>query len=253
MEVVADKVFEVNAPVEDVWGLLSDPSRVVVCVPGAQLTEILDDHNFKGKISVKIGPVTSKFNGDAQFEKLDPENKEMVLKGAGADTGGKGSANMTMTVRLSPKGDGTEVSSSMKLSITGKLAQFGSRMIVAVNDKIFDQFAKRFSKMAESGGATEEPAAAPSTPAPAAPAAESAAASTPAAPAAAATATASASTGVDTSALEARIATLEATVKRLETQVRVVQSQLNSDNEPEPVNGLQLVGSAIMSMFTGKK
>ena len=248
MEVVADKVFEVNAPVEDVWGLLSDPSRVVVCVPGAQLTEILDDHNFKGKISVKIGPVTSKFYGDAQFEKLDPENKEMVLKGAGADTGGKGSANMTMTVRLSPKGDGTEVSSSMKLSITGKLAQFGSRMIVAVNDKIFDQFAKSFSKMAESGGATEEPAAAP-----AAPAAEPTAASTPAAPAAAATATASASTGVDTSALEARIATLEATVKRLETQVRVVQSQLNSDNEPEPVNGLQLVGSAIMSMFTGKK
>ena len=54
MEVTADKNFTVNAPVEKVWELLSDPSRVVVCVQGAQLTEMVDDKNFKGKISVKI-------------------------------------------------------------------------------------------------------------------------------------------------------------------------------------------------------
>ena len=92
MEVTADKNFTVNAPVDKVWELLSDPSRVVVCVQGAQLTEMVDDKNFKGKISVKIGPVTSKFNGEGRCEKLDAQNKEMVLQGAGKDTGGKGSA-----------------------------------------------------------------------------------------------------------------------------------------------------------------
>ncbi|MEK9761352.1 MAG: SRPBCC family protein, partial [Deltaproteobacteria bacterium] len=163
MEVTADKNFTVNAPVDKVWGLLSDPSRVVVCVQGAQLTEIVDDNNFKGKISVKIGPVTSKFNGEGRFEKLDAQNKEMVLQGAGKDTGGKGSASMTMTVNLKEVDGATEVTSSIKLSITGKLAQFGSRMIVAVNDKLIEQFVDKFREVAEGGG---EPVVAPAPAAP---------------------------------------------------------------------------------------
>ena len=238
MEVTADKNFTVNAPVDKVWELLSDPSRVVVCVQGAQLTEIIDDKNFKGKISVKIGPVTSKFNGEGRFEKLDAQAKEMVLQGAGKDTGGKGSASMTMTVNLKEVDGATEVTSSIKLSITGKLAQFGSRMIVAVNDKLIEQFVGKFREVAEGGG---EPAAAPAPAAPVtvAPAATSATASQPAA---------KAPTSAADPALEGRVTELEATVKRLETQIRVMQTQLNAE-EPEPVNGLQLVGSALKGMF----
>ena len=240
MEVTADKNFTVNAPVDKVWELLSDPSRVVVCVQGAQLTEIIDDKNFKGKISVKIGPVTSKFNGEGRFEKLDAQAKEMVLQGAGKDTGGKGSASMTMAVNLKEVDGATEVTSSIKLSITGKLAQFGSRMIVAVNDKLIEQFVGKFREVAEGGG---EPAAAlaPATPVTVAPAA---ATSQPAA-------TTTAPTSPADPALEGRVAELEVIVKRLETQIRVMQTQLNAE-EPEPVNGLQLVGSALKGML-GKK
>jgi hypothetical protein len=239
MEVTADKNFTINAPVDKVWELLSDPSRVVVCVPGAQLTEIVNDNNFKGKISVKIGPVTSKFNGEGRFEKLDAQAKEMVLQGAGKDTGGKGSASMTMTVNLKEVNGATEVTSSIRLSITGKLAQFGSRMIVAVNDKLIEQFVRKFREIAEGGGETVAPAAATPTAATLAETSQSATAST----------TASASAGDP--ALEGRVAELEATVKRLETQIRVMQTQLSAE-EPEPVNGLQLVGSALKGMF-GKK
>ena len=204
---------------------------------------MVDDKNFKGKISVKIGPVTSKFNGEGRFEKLDAQNKEMVLQGAGKDTGGKGSASMTMTVNLKEVDSATEVTSSIKLSITGKLAQFGSRMIVAVNDKLIEQFVAKFREVAEGEGET---AAAPATAAPvtAAPVATPAATSQPAADTAVPTSSAD-------PALEGRVAELEATVKRLETQIRVMQTQLNAE-EPEPVNGLQLVGSALKGMF-GKK
>ena len=238
MEVTADKNFTVNAPVDKVWELLSDPSRVVVCVQGAQLTEIINDKKFKGKISVKIGPVTSKFNGEGRFEKLDAQAKEMVLQGAGKDTGGKGSASMTMMVNLKEVDGATEVTSSIKLSITGKLAQFGSRMIVAVNDKLIEQFVSKFREVAEGGG---EPAAAPAIPVTAAPAATSATTRQPAVD----TATPTSAADPD---LESRVTELEATVKRMETQIRVMQTQLNAE-EPEPVNGLQLVGSALKGMF----
>ncbi|MCS5599709.1 MAG: SRPBCC family protein [Rhodospirillales bacterium] len=148
MEVKAEKQLKLNQNPDMVWKMMIDPSFMVKSVPGAELTELLDDRNFNGKISLKIGPVTAKFNGEAKFTKLVEEDYELTLEGKGLDTSGKGGANMTMNIKLAPIDDGgTEMKSSMSLSITGRLAQFGARMIVAVNNKMFDQWAKSFTDL----------------------------------------------------------------------------------------------------------
>ena len=148
MEVKAEKLLKLNQNPDMVWKMMIDPSFMVKSVPGAELTELLDDRNFNGKISLKIGPVTAKFNGEAKFTKLVEEDYELTLEGKGLDTSGKGGANMTMNIKLAPIDDGgTEMKSSMSLSITGRLAQFGGRMIVAVNNKMFDQWAKSFTDL----------------------------------------------------------------------------------------------------------
>ena len=148
MEVKAEKQLKLNQNPDMVWKMMIDPSFMVKSVPGAELTELLDDRNFNGKISLKIGPVTAKFNGEAEFTKLVEEDYELTLEGKGLDTSGKGGANMTMNIKLAPIDDGgTEMKSSMSLSITGRLAQFGGRMIVAVNNKMFDQWAMSFTDL----------------------------------------------------------------------------------------------------------
>ena len=148
MEVKAEKQLKLNQNPDMVWKMMIDPSFMVKTVPGAELTELLDDRNFNGKISLKIGPVTAKFNGEAKFTKLVEEDYELTLEGKGLDTSGKGGANMTMNIKLAPIDDGgTEMKSSMSLSVTGRLAQFGGRMIVAVNNKMFDQWAKSFTDL----------------------------------------------------------------------------------------------------------
>ncbi len=148
MEVKAEKQLKLDQNPDMVWKMMIDPSFMVKSVPGAELTELLDDRNFNGKISLKIGPVTAKFNGEAKFTKLVEEDYELTLEGKGLDTSGKGGANMTMNIKLVPIDDGgTEMKSSMSLSITGRLAQFGGRMIVAVNNKMFDQWAKSFTDL----------------------------------------------------------------------------------------------------------
>ena len=148
MEVKAEKQLKLNQNPDMVWKMMIDPSFMVKTVPGAELTELLDDRNFNGKISLKIGPVTAKFNGEAKFTKLVEEDYELTLEGKGLDTSGKGGANMTMNIKLAPIDDGgTEMKSSMSLSITGRLAQFGARMIVAVNNKMFDQWATSFTEL----------------------------------------------------------------------------------------------------------
>jgi carbon monoxide dehydrogenase subunit G len=148
MEVKAEKNLKLNQNPDMIWKCMIDPSFMVKSVPGAELTEQLDERNFKGKISIKIGPVTAKFNGEAEFTKLEEVDYELTMEGKGLDTSGKGGANMTMNIKLSTLEEGgTEMQSSMSLSITGRLAQFGARMIVAVNNKMFDQWATSFTEL----------------------------------------------------------------------------------------------------------
>ena len=157
MEVKADKELQLKQDPQMVWKVMTDPALMVVSVPGAELTETLDERNFKGKIGIKIGPVTAKFNGEASFTKMEESNYQLTLEGKGSDAGGKGGANMTMNILLSEiEGGGTLMKSSMALSITGKLAQFGSRMIVAVNNKMFDQWAKNFTSLLDQGSEAAE-------------------------------------------------------------------------------------------------
>ena len=148
MEVKAEKNLKFNQDPDMIWKCMIDPSFMVKSVPGAELTEQIDERNFKGKISVKIGPVTTKFNGEAEFTKLEEADYELIMEGKGLDTSCKGGANMTMNIKLSTiEEGGTEMQSSMSLSITGRLAQFGARMIVAVNNKMFDQWATSFTEL----------------------------------------------------------------------------------------------------------
>ena len=144
MKTTINKTFQVDEPADKVWSYLSDPEKIVACVPGAALTEKVDDKNYKGEVIMKFGPVKAKYGGEITFEELDETNHKMVMKGKGLDSKGKGSADMTMIGQLTENDGGTEVDCSMEISITGMLAQFGSRLITDVSNSVFDQFVSNF-------------------------------------------------------------------------------------------------------------
>jgi uncharacterized protein len=143
------KAFEVDFPEDQTWANLSNPEKVVICVPGASLTEKMDENNYKGEIELKFGPVKAKYAGLINFLERDATAHKMVLKGTGTDSKGKGGAEMKMEGTLTPKGTGTEVNISMEVSITGMLAQFGSRMINDVTNQVFNQFIGNFKNQLE--------------------------------------------------------------------------------------------------------
>lgn len=144
MVTTINKTFIVDNKIDDVWKLLTDPETVVTCVPGAILHEKVDDNTFKGGVQMKFGPVKAGYDGVVTFLERDAEKKIMKLKGTGTDTKGKGGAEMTMTGDLNEKDGKTEVNVSMEVSITGMLAQFGSRLIGDVSNQVFDQFIDNF-------------------------------------------------------------------------------------------------------------
>ena len=145
MAMQIEKTFQVEEPIDQVWSLLSDPRRVAVCVPGAKITEQVNETTYKGAITVKVGPSTTDYKGELQIVRINAENHEIEIVGKGQDVKGRGSASMNMTgkARSLEKG-GTEVTSVSEINVIGILAQMGARVINEVSNVIFAQFIKSF-------------------------------------------------------------------------------------------------------------
>ena len=163
-----DNNFEVPLPPDAAWNLLLDVRRIAPCMPGAELTEVLDERSFKGRVAVKLGPVALSFAGTARFEELDAEAKRARVKAGGTDQKGRGGANAITTFTLSPSGDGTRVDIATDLNLSGAVAQYGrgAGMIQAVAAELIGQFAAALREMI----ARETPAPAAQEPPPAPPA-----------------------------------------------------------------------------------
>lgn len=144
MNTTIEKEFDIEQPIDIVWKALADPAYIVTCVPGASLTEKVDDRNFKGEVVAKFGPIKAAYSGDIEIQELDEANRRMVLKGRGLDSKGKGSADMIMNGHLSEIDGKTHVKFSMNIAIVGMLAQFGSRLINDVSEQLLNQFVDNF-------------------------------------------------------------------------------------------------------------
>ena len=141
MGIPVEKQFVIGAARGDVWAFLTDPSRVAGCLPGAAITEQVDERTHAGTIAVKVGPVSARYKGTVRFERLDEEEGVAEIVAAGQDVRGKGGADMRMTSRVVARGPAeTGVTVASTVNITGILAQFGRGMIQDVSDEMFRRF-----------------------------------------------------------------------------------------------------------------
>ena len=159
MAVRIEKSFETKHPTDVVWKMLSDPRKVVSCVPGAQITEAIDDRNFKGSIRLKVGPSVTEFKGEVHIDRLDEQAHVLEMSGRGQDVRGKGSASMKMTGALTALPDGgTQVRAVSEVTVVGILAQFGARVMNDVSDVIFKEFTTRFQHLLDAPDEAQAPA-----------------------------------------------------------------------------------------------
>src|SRR4051812_10805372 len=158
-----------------------DIRRIAPCMPGAELTEIVDDKTYKGKIAVRLGPVALAFAGTVAFEEIDDANRRARVKATGSDAKGRGGANAAATFRLEPAGTGSKVLVHTDLALSGAVAQYGRGVgvVQATAAQIMTQFANNLKAQlgqnrtpdvaATSGTASTPAASTPGTPPPAKP------------------------------------------------------------------------------------
>ena len=150
-----DNSFEVPLPPAQAWPVLMDVKRIVPCMPGAQLSDVIDDATYKGNISVRLGPVALTFAGTVKFEEIDNENHKARVRAQGTDAKGRGAAQAMAAFRLEPAAGGCKVLVHTDLSLSGAVAQYGRGvgMIQATAAALIGQFANNLKAELAKGGA----------------------------------------------------------------------------------------------------
>jgi carbon monoxide dehydrogenase subunit G len=138
--------FEVDAPPERAWELLMDVPRVIPCMPGAELTETVDDSNWKAKVGVKLGPISLTFNADVERTEVDEAARRATLRAMAREARGRGNAQAIITSSLAPADGGTRVDIATELALTGAVAQYGRGIVQDVAAQLVSRFADCLQK-----------------------------------------------------------------------------------------------------------
>lgn len=145
MKVVLDKVFPLAASADSAWQLMQDIEAVAGCMPGAKITERIDDTHYKGTITVKLGPATMAFKGDIEVIALDAAARSLHLVGKGTDSTGGSAATMDLTAAVQGSGEACELTGKSEVAMSGKAAALGGRLMGPVSEQLLKQFVANFS------------------------------------------------------------------------------------------------------------
>jgi carbon monoxide dehydrogenase subunit G len=111
--------FEVAASPEAAWALLLDVPRVIPCMPGATLDEVVDDSTWKATMQVKLGPIGLTFATDVTREEADAAAKRVRLRATAREVRNRGGAQATVESTLTSANGGTRVDIVTELTLSG--------------------------------------------------------------------------------------------------------------------------------------
>jgi uncharacterized protein len=150
-EMQLENSFTVGAPPDRVFAYLLDATKIIGCVPGAELTEIVDPTTFKGKVKIKVGPITVAYSGTARIVDRDDAAHAATLEGEGRETTGPGSARAKARMTVEADGSGSIVKIVTDYTIAGRVAQFGRGVMEDVSRRIVKDVAACIKANVEAG------------------------------------------------------------------------------------------------------
>jgi uncharacterized protein len=161
MKVELERTFPLPATPDVAWAFLQDIEGVAGCMPGAKITERIDATHFKGAVAVRVGPASMAFKGDIEVRELDVSLWMLHLVGKGSDTTGTSGASMDLVARIEANAtDGlSQLVGRSEVTMSGKAAAFGGRMMGTVADQILKQFAANFAAQVQARAAAATTAA----------------------------------------------------------------------------------------------
>jgi len=132
--------FTVSRPPQAVWDFFQNVPEVAPCLPGAELLSDEGDGRYKGKVSVKLGPMSATFDGQATMTG-DPATRTGTIDGQGSDRKGGSRGSVKVNYVLTPEGAGTKVNIDADVTLSGAAAQFGrGGLINEMSNRLIGEF-----------------------------------------------------------------------------------------------------------------
>ncbi len=125
MKVEGEREFE--APLETVWEVLNDPSRMAQTMPGVESFDIQDDTHWRANVKVPLGLGGLKMSIDFEkTEEREPEFAKLHAKGNGVGA----IMNMDTAFHLSDGGgETTHMKWEADVHLLGPVASMGQRVL----------------------------------------------------------------------------------------------------------------------------
>jgi uncharacterized protein len=142
-----DNSFTVQKPIDEVWSTMVDLERVVPCVPDARVIEKTGDQAVTAEVKIKLGAMSMNYSGPAEIVEQDDSEHRAVMNARAKEAGGQGNADAKVTMRLTRAGEATEVALHSDVNVTGKAAQMGEGVIVAVTEGMIKEFSENLAKL----------------------------------------------------------------------------------------------------------
>jgi carbon monoxide dehydrogenase subunit G len=137
----------VDKPIDEVWSTMLDLERVVPAVPGAEILEKTGDDSVKAAVKIRLGSMSMNYSGPAEIVEKDDAAHRALMTAQAKEAGGQGNADAKVTMELSEKGEGTEVSLHSVINVTGKAAQMGEGVISAVTEGMIKEFSGNLAEL----------------------------------------------------------------------------------------------------------
>lgn len=154
MKLDIDRTLDLPVSADVAWSLLGNVEGVAACMPGARITERIDDTHYKGAVAIKLGPASVTFKGELEILAMDPATRQIRVVGKGAD-GASSAATLELNGSVRETGaDSSQLTGKSEVTINGKVASFGARLINSASDQLINQFYANFLKQAETAKAT---------------------------------------------------------------------------------------------------
>lgn len=155
MKLEINKRLDLPVPPVIAWEFLHRIESVAACMPGAKITQQMDPTHYAGTLSVRLGPVTMNFGGKIEILTMDESTREIRVTAKGADSSGSSTAEIDLTARVEEaEANAARLVGTSNVSVNGKAATFGARLLGAVSDQLTTQFYSNLLKQIEAAEGT---------------------------------------------------------------------------------------------------
>ena len=129
--------FQLPSGIDKTWTFVSDPSKIIECVPGLESFSVGENKRVSAVVKVSIGFIRGTFQANTKVVKEDPATHTAILELAGSGAGSGFSA--TVNILVTPLGAQSEMAWDANVNISGPLGSLAKPLVEGNIKKIVNQ------------------------------------------------------------------------------------------------------------------